>query len=168
MISDKTSKQLSIDGVVKKKYFFKKGVKMLMRGLPKTYLSKPVVIDFYGTNTWAELAVLSKWSRLGYMGVWVDTFHKKLWTDKRRVFKANNLPSKIRDILEVNKKGCWDVIIWKGKEIKFIETKGIPSNDRIRETQAIFLQKMLLQGFKLSDFLIAEWDYRSEWVNFPG
>lgn len=156
-----------IEKVTKEKYLFKKGVKKFSTDLPKTYLIKPTVIDPYNNNVWPEFAILSKFKQQGYVGVWVDSFHRKLWSSQGKEFSQNNLPERIKWIFLEKIKGCWDVVVWKNAEIKFIESKGVPSNDKIRETQINFLEKMLSKGFSMGDFLIIEWDYNGHEATKP-
>ena len=153
--------------IKKEKYLFKKGIKITKK-LPGTYLSKPTVIDCYNNNVWPEFAILSEFKRKGYMGVWVDSFHRKIWSAEGKTFGQKNLPERIRKIFADKIKGCWDVVVWKGREIKFIESKGIPSRDKIRENQINFLESMLSKGFNSENFLIIEWDYKPEWTDFKG
>ena len=65
----------------KEKIFFQKGAKSHLK-LPKTYMSKPMVLDMYGNGVWPELATLAKFQSEGYEGLWVDAFHKKFWQNK--------------------------------------------------------------------------------------
>ena len=139
-------------------YFFRKGEK-LDSDLPKTYLSKPTVIS-KGDSVWPEIAVLLEFKDKGYKGVWVDAFHKKFWINQKDKVELNELPSGIKEILEDGVKGCWDLILWKGRVVKFIELKGIPSNDKIRESQIKFRDNLLKKGFDYNDFSILEWDYK--------
>jgi len=155
-------KENFIEKVLRSKYLFKKGIKKLSIDLPKTYQSKPTVIDFYNNNVWPEFAILSEFKRQGYSGVWVDSFHGKVWSAEGKAFDKKNLPESIKEIFTEKIKGCWDVVVWKGREIKFIESKGIPSRDKIRENQVSFLKVMLSKGFNFDNFLIVEWDYKPE------
>jgi len=139
-------------------YFFRKGSRISC-DLPITYLIKPTVV-FKKNSVWPEIAILLKFKNKGYKGVWVDAFHRKFWINQNTKIKINELPDKIRKILDEGVKGCWDLILWRGRNIKFIELKGIPSKDKIRENQIKFKDNLLKKGFSYQGFLIIEWDYK--------
>ena len=148
------------------KYFFKKSKKLskIPVRLSKTYLTKPVVLDDDEKGVWPELALLLKFKKAGYGGVWLDTFHRRIWNSREYLAEFDSLPKEIKNILnsvnEGRRGGRWDLIVWKGKEINFIESKGLPSRDKIRQSQIDFKNKLLTLGFKEEDFIVAEWDYK--------
>jgi len=133
--------------------------------LPKTYWTKPCV-KFGKICGFPELAVLHLYKEKGYRGFWADTFHKKYWQDMQSKFSFDDLDinnkkivDKIKKINDGNIKGFWDLIIWKDKKIKFVEVKGMPSKDKLRDTQIKFKDNMLAYGFDNDDFIVMEWDY---------
>jgi hypothetical protein len=148
------------------RFLFQKGKKLSIKisfKLDRTYLSKPVVLDTEKNGVWAELAFLDQFKQKGYDGVWLDTFHKRIWKNSEKLIKFNDLPERIKDILNsVNGGrggGRWDLVIWKGSKIKFVELKHL-LRDKIRENQIKFMNALLKKGFKKEDFIIAEWDYK--------
>lgn len=53
----------------------------------------------------------------------------------------------------------WDLLLWKGKELQFVELKR-SGKDRIRSTQVEFLKWALNVGFDLEHFEVWEWDVK--------
>jgi len=133
----------------------------------KTYSTKPI-INYKNEILFPELAILKMYKEDNWNGVWIDTFHKK-YLDNMPYNKLSNvtLPDNQNSILEKIKalnnnklSGFWDVFLWKNnKEFMFIESKGIPSNDKIRNTQVVWLESAL-KILPIESFLIAIWDYK--------
>lgn len=138
-----------------RKCLFKRGRSKKIN-LSATYSIKPRV-EFNGKNVWPEIAMLLHYKKQGYNGVWVDAFHKKYWKNEREKTGFRDLPLRIQKLID---KGCWDLVIWKGKRVKFIELKGLPSKDKIRQNQLAFMNKMLDKGTNPNCFEIVEWDYK--------
>ena len=146
----------------KEKYLFEKGKKLSIRTpfkIGKTYLTKPVVLDSEKNGVWAELALLLIYKKEGYNGIWLDTFHKRFWSSREKLKEFDSLPQKIRNILGSKRGGLWDLIVWKGDKIKFIESKHL-LKDKIRTNQIKFMNSLLKMGFDKEDFIVAEWDYK--------
>lgn len=53
--------------------------------------------------------------------------------------------------------GCWNVFLWKGSKVLFIELKKI-KKDKIRDSQIKFYNKALEIGLRENSFLVIEWD----------
>lgn len=122
------------------------------------------VVDFRGAPLFAELAILRMYQAQGWKGVWVDSYGKKFRVGLPE--KGNTVVSlspfvarKLNAIMRRNKglSGCWDVLIWKGRRLRFIEVKRA-KRDRIRPSQLKFLAAALRCGISKSGFIIAEWD----------
>jgi hypothetical protein len=154
----KIDNSLETISIKTEKYYFKKGTK-LKSTLDRTYLSKPTVV-YKGKSVWPEIAVLLEFKSKGYKGVWVDAFHRKFWENDKEKVSLTDLPDKAQESLGKGASGCWDLILWKGKDIKFVELKGVPSRDKIRESQIRFKERLLEEYFKPKDFTIIEWDYK--------
>ncbi len=145
--------------------FFTKCEKKGLKNMPRTYSVKPMVkID--DICTFPELAILEYFKKKGYKGFWVDVFHKKYWVnaDKKCTFDEleSNYQKIVKEVRELNNgkiSGCWDLVIWKGNKIKFVESKGKPCNDKIRKSQIDFKERLINEKFKEKDFIIVEWDY---------
>lgn len=150
-------------GLDSEKWFFERGKKLSVKvpfRLGKTYLVKPIVLDSDKNGVWPELAILSKLKKDGFDGVWVDTFHRRFWQGKNKLIEFNKLPQHIMKALGIKKGGRWDLVVWKGEEIQFVESKGLPCRDKIRQSQIDFKNGLLAKGFKEEDFKIIEWDYK--------
>lgn len=129
-----------------------------------TYGNKPVLI-YKGEPLFAELYALKFYQNRGYNGVWADTYRRTFRTKlPEKQLKIIVLPDFIKTKLsEINPNGklsgTWDLILWKGNYLKFIELKR-KGKDKIRSTQIDFLERALKCGYKLSDFEIFEWEER--------
>jgi hypothetical protein len=123
---------------------------------------KKTILSLNGEPVFAELAILRLCQHDGWDGVWVDTFGKAYrrgyWQPKDTV----ELPMPQRTLLQRiyaqagSTKGCWDVVCWKDNRILFAEAKR-QAQDRIRDTQRIWLEAALDVGIPISSFLIIEW-----------
>lgn len=92
-----------------------------------TYGNK-AVLDFKGEPVYAELFALKEFKEQGWDGVWVDTFRKRFRVE---------LPEKSKDGIEIPEwvktkldqinqdklSGTWDLLLWKGSELRFVELK---------------------------------------------
>ena len=129
--------------------------------IPNTYNSKPV-IDWNGEPVFAELAVLRLFQSHGWTGVWVDSYRRKYRIGLLDVAEPIELPEKQKQLIEsIRAKtgrhgGCWDVFVWKGDEMLFIELKR-QKKDSIRETQIQWLEKSLDYGLMKENFAFIEW-----------
>jgi hypothetical protein len=126
-----------------------------------TYGNKPI-LDVDGEPVFAELAILRLFQREGWDGVWVDSYRQKYRVGYWGKGNEAVLPSEREELLEQvyrklgNRKGCWDVYCWKGRETVFAESKR-RTRDRIRETQLRWLEAALDVGVPLESFLLVEW-----------
>ena len=112
----------------------------------------------------AELLVLRLLEKIGYKGVWVDTYRNKFW-QRLPHFSFPVLPDKF--ILEIHegiykakggrKSGCFDIVAYKDKSFIFVELKK-KKEDKIRQTQTEWLKAALSLGLDKELFIIAEWD----------
>lgn len=129
--------------------------------IPNTYNNKPV-IDWNGEPVFAELAVLRLFQSHGWEGVWVDSYRRKYRIGLPDVAEPIELPPKQRDLIECIKAktgrsgGCWDVFVWKGEEVLFIELKR-SKKDNIRDSQVSWLEEGLKSTLKTKDFALLEW-----------
>lgn len=146
-----------------------KSVKKTFQVLPKwlgkpildTYGNKPV-LDRKGKPVFAEIYALEEFKERGYDGVWVDAFRKKFRIDIPETGKMLELPELMKKkLFEINGngklKGTWDLFLWKGEEIKFVELKR-KWKDEIRVTQIEFFERALRFGLKEDNFEIYEWE----------
>ena len=130
--------------------------------IPNTYNGKRV-IDWNGEPVFAELAVLRLFQSHGWDGVWVDSYRRKYRTGLPDVTEPIELSQKQRVLIESIKAktgrsgGCWDVVVWRGDTIIFLELKRL-KRDRIQETQVGWLEESLKIGLKTRDFAIVEWE----------
>ncbi len=130
--------------------------------IPNTYNGK-AVIDWSGEPVFAELAVLRMFQSHGWDGVWVDSYRRKYRIGLPDVAEPIEIPEKQRTLIESIKAktgrsgGCWDVLLWKGDAVLFVELKR-SKKDKIQESQVSWLEKSP-ESFVLEDnFAILEWD----------
>lgn len=129
--------------------------------IPNTYNNKPV-IDWNGEPVFAELAVLRLFQSHGWNGVWVDSYRRNYRVGLPDVVDPIELPQKQRGLIgSIRAKtgrsgGCWDVFVWKGDIVLFIELKR-QKKDSIRETQIQWLEKSLDYGLAEGNFAFIEW-----------
>jgi hypothetical protein len=125
------------------------------------YGNKPV-LDFNGLPVFAELYALREFKEKGFDGVWADSFRKKFRTElpenKEPDFTLPEFVNEKLNKINPNGKlsGTWDLILWKKKELKFVELKR-KNKDKIRQTQIDFLERALMVGIGLDNFEIYEW-----------
>ena len=130
--------------------------------IANTYNNKPV-IDWNGEPVFAELAVLRLFQSHGWEGVWVDSYRRKYRIGLPDVVEPIEIPSKQRDLIESIKAktgrsgGCWDVFVWKGEDVLFIELKR-SKKDNIRDSQVSWLEEGLKSTLKTKDFALLEWN----------
>lgn len=126
-----------------------------------TYGNKQV-LDDKGMPVFAELFALGLYAESGYNGVWADTYRKKFRTELPEKNEVGvELPDFVKNTLHLinpDRKltGTWDLILWKNREIRFVELKR-KGKDSIRQTQIDFLARALRVGIPLKKFEIFEW-----------
>lgn len=133
------------------------------------------LIDYQGQPIFAELAIMQTAIAGGWQARWVETYAMKAnrpyyfssWTN-------SPLPTQVQDpildpiplaslesIYSNNGEsfyGCWDVIMWHGKNVIYVEAKRL-KKDKVRITQDRWLEAGLNAGFDSSRFMIAWWDF---------
>lgn len=130
--------------------------------IPNTYGNK-VVIDWKREPVFAELVILRLFQENGWDGVWVDSYHRKFRIGLPDVVESIKLPSDKQRLIDFIRKrngvsgGCWDVLVWKGSRILFLELKR-KKRDRIQDSQHKWLRTSMGTGLKPSNFAIIEWD----------
>jgi hypothetical protein len=64
-------------------------------------------------------------------------------------------------LLEINPdgkwRGTWDLLLWKGQEIKFVELKR-KGKDKIKQAQIDFFERALNVGYVSGNFEFYEWE----------
>ncbi len=136
--------------------------------IPNTYNGK-AVIDWNGEPVFAELAVLRMFQSEGWSGVWVDSYRRKYRTGLPDVTDPVDLPEPQKQLIETIRSktgkhgGCWDVFLWKGDEVLFIELKRL-KKDKIQESQTGWFEKTLESEVSKDSFAILEWNIENlEW-----
>jgi hypothetical protein len=130
-----------------------------------SYGNKPLV-DWNREPLFAELAILQSFQQLGWSGVWVDSFRKKYRMGLPELTAPVLLPNEQQELLNRIRgnpgwpSGCWDLVIWKGEETRFIELKN-RGKDRLRQSQIDWLGKALNAGLRTEQFLIIEWTFEA-------
>src|SRR3990167_3090717 len=130
--------------------------------IPNTYNGK-AVIDWSGEPVFAELAVLRLFQSHGWDGVWVDSYRRKYRIGLPNVAEPVELQQKQKELIEsIRTKtgrfgGCWDVFVWKGNAILFLELKR-QKKDAVQSTQVEWLEASLSHGLKPENFTLIEWD----------
>ncbi len=96
--------------------------------LPDTYGEKPVV-DLEGQPLFAELAILRCLERVGWQGVWVDTYRGVFRCGLPGLSAPADLPPDRRALFDAiaqrngGRRGCWDVYVWYDGNVLFAEAK---------------------------------------------
>jgi hypothetical protein len=100
-------------------------------------------------------------------GVWVDSYRRCFHTGLPCRVPAVPLPEPAAPVYQAiadargGRGGCWDVLAWRGTEVRFVEAKRA-RRDRIRESQRQWLDAALGLGYRLDAFLVVEWDLEDE------
>ena len=150
----------NIEGFLVKKSFRELQV---WDGVPinDTYGNKPI-LNYKGKPLFAELFALKLYNEKGYNGVWVDTFKRKFRTElpenkESTILLPEFIQEKLNTINPSGKmSGTWDLILWKGNKIEFVELKR-KGKDKIRNTQIEFLKRALNAEIEIDNFEIFEW-----------
>jgi hypothetical protein len=119
----------------------------------------------------AEIALVTKLNSSGYSAVWIDNFHRRVWSSMKDHLplsefiesginnkNARETFLKLLSAKKGSRGGLWDVFAWNGiGAAGFFELK-LRKNDRLGEKQ--------LDTFKLAQtvapslsFYVAEWDW---------
>lgn len=129
-----------------------------------TYGGK-ALIEFDGKPVFAELAILGTLRRVGWDGVWVDTFggtkFLRSWPPDRCELPshAQALYDRINMANNGKTSGFFDVFAWQDKKsYLFVESKR-RSKDAIRATQKAWIEAALHSGVPIDSLLICEWDF---------
>ena len=133
----------------------------------QTYDVKPQV-EVEGRRLVPELALLRFAEREGWQGAWMDNFHWKCW----RAMPNRNEPWVVRErfaaflgeIVEpevsmgrMRWPGCWDLFVWRGEAVAFIESKG---GEGLEDSQLRFFASALGAGIPPTAFTLVEWELR--------
>lgn len=133
----------------------------------QTYDVKPQV-EVDGRRLVPELALLRFAEQGGWQGAWMDNFHWKCW----RAMPNRNEPwivperfaALLGDIVEpelrmgrVRWPGCWDLFVWRGEAVAFIESKG---GEGLEDSQLRFFASALGAGIPPTAFTLVEWELR--------
>ena len=135
-------------------------------GLDRGYAMKPLVmVDKQAM--FAEIALLGLFTREGWDGVWADSFHRKYFTRMPNQSKGASLSPYINQVLARiagnngnSRSGCWDLILWRERTLLFVQLQNVRAGEEIKGARIAWLDAALKSGFSLSQFLVAEWDYR--------
>lgn len=129
--------------------------------IPNTYNNK-AVIDWKGEPLFAELAVLRLFQSSGWNGVWVDSYRRKFRVGLPDVVDPVELPKAQAQFIDTLREktgrfgGCWDLFLWKGDSLLFIELKR-RKKDKIQSTQIEWLGASLEFGLTAANFALVEW-----------
>jgi hypothetical protein len=133
-------------------------------GVPiKNTYNHKAVVDFDGKPLFAELAILRILQKSGWSGAWSDSYRNKYRIDLPEKEEPISLPVAQQKLVDAIKKktgrrgGCWDVIAWKKREVKFVESKR-SKKDELRPNQFLWLEASLDIGIPVESFLLAEWN----------
>ena len=133
------------------------------KSIPNTYGNK-AVFDWNGEPVFAELVVLRLFQSHGWDGVWVDSYHRKYRVGLPDVAASVELPEEQRKIIDAIRAktgksgGCWDVAVWRGNKMLFIELKR-SRKDCVQDSQKMWLYISLEIGLTIDSFLLFEWDF---------
>lgn len=148
------------DNILIQKYFltFQK-----WKGEPilNSYGNKAVV-DWNGAPLFAELAALKLFQSYGWNGVWVDSYRKKFRVGLPDVVEPIEIPQDQKELIDSIRTrttkfgGCWDLFLWKGDEVLFVELKR-QKKDAIQDSQRQWLGHSLAHGLHAENFAFLEW-----------
>ena len=120
------------------------------------------VIEDDGRPTYAEFAALSLFLKLGWNGMWVDSFRKQ---KRLSLSEEAQCPESISSLLKSialitgTETGVFDLVLWRERTILFLELKRL-ARDRIRNTQIEWIKAALSVGVDLDCFAILQWDLK--------
>jgi len=123
------------------------------------------LLDWGGSCTFAEIAILRIFQAAGWEGCWVDTFSRKYRVDYWGDDTVREIPVSKREILSAIQKGadrrggCFDVFCWQNDNVCFAEAKR-RGHDKIRDSQRAWLEGALNNRLTPERFLIVEWNVR--------
>jgi hypothetical protein len=95
--------------------------------------------------------------------VWVDSYRRKYRVGLPDVAEPVELPEKQKQLIEsIRAKtgkhgGCWDVFVWKGEEVLFVELKR-QKKDAIQDSQRLWLEASITKGVRSGNFAFIEWN----------
>lgn len=150
------------------------------------WIGKPINNTFGGKSllnvdnkpSFAELAIVSLFEKEGWKARWICTYGRnkqnplflKEWKDDN-LKNQENFPIKeawVMDLLNrialLNSNsfsGCWDIVAWKNNKIVFAESKR-QTKDTIRQTQVDWLEAGLKSGLTKENFLVVQWNIKSD------
>jgi hypothetical protein len=133
------------------------------------------LIDYEGIPMFAELVIMKTAIANGWQARWIEAYamkggkpyHFSAWGDgsiKTQIQDPIQDQSPLESLELIASQnsssfyGCWDVIIWSGERVIYIEAKRI-KQDRMRITQDRWLESGLKAGLDQSNFVIAWWDF---------
>lgn len=130
---------------------------------PKALVPNKPWLEFEGEALWAEIIILRLLERDDWQGAWANNWRGAFWRDPWGSV-ADLGPDNAALIRTIaagmgarrGQTGCWDVFAWRGSDVLFIEAK-MRGRDRIRPSQAAWLESALGLGVPLSSFAIVEW-----------
>lgn len=120
------------------------------------------ILDVGGEPAFSELAILMAMRTVGWGGVRIDTYRRKLRTGYWGVEPLRELLPERAQVLDRiytragSRSGAWDVYCWNGPNILFAESKR-SGKDRLRNSQRYWLAAAIEEGFSAEDFLVVEW-----------
>lgn len=122
-------------------------------------------LQFDNKPTWAEFILLRLLERDGWTGAWVKNWggRREYWIDPLEVAELPPLASTWLHRIERRTGGgggCWDLIVSRGDDILFIESKQ-RGRDGLNLNQRAWMENALDENVPLSSFIIVEWSRRN-------
>lgn len=151
--------------ILVKKYFL---IFQPWKGKPieNSYGNK-TIINWEEEPVFAELAILRLFKENGWNGVWVDSYRRNFRIGLPDIVDPVQLPVDKQKLIDSIKAktgvsgGCWDVFVWKGRKVLFVELKR-QKKDKLQDSQLQWLGASIGVGLRPSDFAIIEWDLLEE------
>jgi hypothetical protein len=104
-----------------------------------------------------------------WCALWVDTFHRKFWSDMPHIAQPVQPPSNVRTlydhIAKINGRasGCFDVVAWKDERIIWLEYKG--PGDKPNKNEAAWIEAAIQTGVPVNNLMFL--GVRKRWRRPP-
>jgi hypothetical protein len=134
----------------------------VLNAIPSQFNSVPnkIPLEFESSATWAEIILVRLLEGDGWSAAWFKNWGgRAFWRDVKQVATLPKYATdKFKQVYAASggRGGCWDIFACRDGEFLFVESKH-RGRDRIRTSQARWLETALDAGIPASSFAIVEW-----------